>query len=140
RKILKVIRDSVQERGHLPSMREIGETVGLASTSSVAFQLSTLQRKGYLHHRPATTEVRLPGNPATQPEPDREEGETAEKPGIDIPSQETACVPLIGRIAAGVPILDEQCVKDVLPLPRQLVGEGTLFMLKVKDDALIGAA
>jgi repressor LexA len=50
RKILQVIRDSVQERGHLPSMREIGEAVGLASTSSVAFQLSTLQRRGYLHH------------------------------------------------------------------------------------------
>ena len=140
RKILRVIRDSVQERGYLPSLREIGEAVGLASTSSVAFQLSALERKGYLHHRPATVEVRLPGYPAARPEPGREEEEAAEKPGIDIPSQETACVPLIGRIAAGVPILDEQCVEDVLPLPRQLVGEGTLFMLKVKDDAMIGAA
>jgi repressor LexA len=140
RKILRVIRDSVQDRGHLPSMREIGEAVGLASTSSVAFQLSTLQREGYLHHRPPTVEVRLPGYPAARPEPDREGDEAAGHPGIDIPSQETVCVPLIGQIAAGVPILDEQCVEDVLPLPRQLVGEGTLFMLKIKDDAMIGAA
>src|SRR5207237_516314 len=101
---------------------------------------SALQRKGYLYHRPAAVEVRLPGYPAARPEPGREEDEEAEKPGVDMPSQETACVPLIGRIAAGVPILDEQCVEDVLPLPRQLVGEGTLFMLKVKDDAMIGAA
>ena len=140
RKILQVIRHSVQERGHFPSMREIGEAVGLASTSSVAFQLSSLQRRGYLHYPPPTIEVRLPGYPPARPEPSREEDELAEKPGIDIPWQETACVPLIGRIAAGVPIMDEQCAEDVLPLPRQLVGEGTLFMLKVQDDAMIGAA
>ena len=92
RKVLQVIRDSVQERGYLPSMREIGEAVGLASTSSVAFQLSTLQRKGYLHRRPRTVEVRLPGYPAARPEPGREE-EAAEKPGIDIPSQELPTCP-----------------------------------------------
>src|ERR1700756_5960865 len=70
-KILRVIRDSVQERGYPPSMREIGEAVDLASTSSVSYQLSTLQRKGYLHRdvgRPRTMEVRLPGHPAVRPE------------------------------------------------------------------------
>src|SRR5581483_1191070 len=64
RKILQVIRDSVQKRGYPPSMREIGEAVGLTSTSSVSYQLSTLQRKGYLHRdvgRPRTVEMRLPG-------------------------------------------------------------------------------
>jgi repressor LexA len=146
RKVLQVIRESVQKRGYPPSMREIGEAVGLTSTSSVSYQLSTLQRKGYLHRdvgRPRTVEVRLPGHPAVRPErgaEGREEEEAADFPGIDIPSQEAAYVPLIGRIAAGGPILAEQYVEDVFPLPRQLVGEGTLFLLKVAGDSMINAA
>jgi repressor LexA len=145
RKVLQVIRESVQKRGYPPSMREIGEAVGLTSTSSVSYQLSTLQKKGYLHRdvgRPRTVEVRLPGHPAVRPEPGREREEEAivELPGIDIPSQEAAMVPWIGRIAAGGPILAEQYVEDVFPLPRQLVGEGTLFLLKVVGDSMINAA
>ena len=145
RKVLQVIRESVQRRGYPPSMREIGEAVGLTSTSSVSYQLSTLQKKGYLHRdvgRPRTVEVRLPGHPAVRPEPgrEREEEVPADIPGIDIPSQEAAYVPLIGRIAAGGPILAEQYVEDVFPLPRQLVGEGTLFLLKVVGDSMINAA
>jgi repressor LexA len=142
RKVLQVIRESVQKRGYPPSMREIGEAVGLTSTSSVSYQLSTLQKKGYLHRdvgRPRTVEVRLPGHPAVRPEPRREE-EDADIPGIDIPSQEAIYVPLIGRIAAGGPILAEQSVEDVFPLPRQLVGEGTLFLLKVAGDSMMNAA
>src|SRR6266853_1026049 len=143
RKVLQVIRESVQRRGYPPSMREIGEAVGLTSTSSVSYQLSTLQKKGYLHRdvgRPRTVEVRLPGHPAVRPEPGREEEEAGDIPGIDIPSQEAAYVPLVGRIAAGGPILAEQAVEDVFPLPRQLVGEGTLFLLKVAGDSMINAA
>ncbi|HLJ99365.1 MAG TPA: transcriptional repressor LexA [Streptosporangiaceae bacterium] len=149
RKVLQVIRDSVQKRGYPPSMREIGEAVGLTSTSSVSYQLSTLQRKGYLHRdvgRPRTVEVRLPGQPAVRPEghdtaaPAEEAGPVASVPGLDIPSQETIYVPLVGRIAAGVPILAEQAVEDVFPLPRQLVGEGTLFLLRVRGDSMINAA
>jgi repressor LexA len=143
RKVLQVIRESVQKRGYPPSMREIGEAVGLTSTSSVSYQLSTLQKKGYLHRdvgRPRTVEVRLPGHPAVRPEPGREEEVAADIPGIDIPSQEAIYVPLIGRIAAGGPILAEQSVEDVFPLPRQLVGEGTLFLLKVAGDSMINAA
>jgi repressor LexA len=147
RKVLQVIRESVQKRGYPPSMREIGEAVGLTSTSSVSYQLSTLQRKGYLHRdvgRPRTVEVRLPGHPAVRPEPSREasreEEEAGDIPGIDIPSQEAAYVPLVGRIAAGGPILAEQAIEDVFPLPRQLVGEGTLFLLKVAGDSMINAA
>jgi repressor LexA len=144
RKVLQVIRDSVQKRGYPPSMREIGEAVGLTSTSSVSYQLSTLQRKGYLHRdvgRPRTVEVRLPGHPAIRPEQNGKEGEaeiTAD--GMDIASQEAAYVPLVGRIAAGGPILAEQQVEEIFPLPRQLVGEGTLFMLKVAGDSMINAA
>src|SRR2546430_6327891 len=143
RKVLQVIRESVQQRGYPPSMREIGEAVGLTSTSSVSYQLSTLQKKGYLHRdvgRPRTVEVRLPGHPAVRPEPGREEEEAGDIPGIDIPSQEAAYVPLVGRIAAGGPILAEQAIEDVFPLPRQLVGEGTLFLLKVADDSMMNAA
>ena len=132
RKVLKVIRESVRTRGYPPSMREIGDAVGLTSTSSVSYQLIILLKKGYLHRdvgRPRTVEARLPGEAAA-----------AEFPGLDIPPQEAAYVPLIGRIAAGGPILAEQYVEDVFPLPRQLVGEGTLFLLKVAGDSMINAA
>jgi repressor LexA len=138
RKVLQVIRDSVQRRGYPPSMREIGEAVGLTSTSSVSYQLSTLQNKGYLRRdagRPRTVEVRLPGHPAVRPEPDIDE----EMP-MDITSQEAAYVPLVGRIAAGGPILAEQSIEDIFPLPRQIVGEGNLFLLKVVGDSMINAA
>jgi repressor LexA len=145
RKVLQVIRESVQSRGYPPSMREIGEAVGLTSTSSVSYQLSTLQSKGYLRRdagRPRTVEVRLPGHPAVRPghEPDHD-GELDLTPGgADIPSQGAAYVPLVGRIAAGGPILAEEAIEDVFPLPRQIVGEGTLFLLKVAGDSMINAA
>jgi repressor LexA len=138
RKVLQVIRDSVQRRGYPPSMREIGEAVGLTSTSSVSYQLSTLQNKGYLRRdagRPRTVEVRLPGHPAVRPEPEVD----ADTP-MDITSQEAAYVPLVGRIAAGGPILAEQAIEDIFPLPRQIVGEGNLFLLKVVGDSMINAA
>ncbi|HUN33247.1 MAG TPA: transcriptional repressor LexA [Trebonia sp.] len=147
RKVLQVIRDSVQKRGYPPSMREIGEAVGLTSTSSVSYQLSTLQKKGYLHRdvgRPRTVEVRLPGHSPIRPEAGSREGEAEAEAvlptSFDIPSQEAIYVPLVGRIAAGGPILAEQSVEDVFPLPRQLVGEGTLFLLKVAGDSMINAA
>jgi repressor LexA len=138
RKVLQVIRDSVQRRGYPPSMREIGEAVGLTSTSSVSYQLSTLQSKGYLRRdagRPRTVEVRLPGHPAVRPEPGIDDD-----PAMDITSQEAAYVPLVGRIAAGGPILAEESIEDVFPLPRQIVGDGTLFLLKVVGDSMINAA
>ena len=138
RKVLQVIRDSVQRRGYPPSMREIGEAVGLTSTSSVSYQLSTLQRKGYLRRdigRPRTVEVRLPGHPAIRPDQGLDE-----EPTMDIASQEAAYVPMVGRIAAGGPILAEEHIEDIFPLPRQIVGEGTLFLLKVVGDSMINAA
>ena len=138
RKVLQVIRESVQRRGYPPSMREIGEAVGLTSTSSVSYQLSTLQRKGYLRRdagRPRTVEVRLPGHPAVRPEQDLDEAVP-----MDITSQEAAFVPLVGRIAAGGPILAEEAIEDIFPLPRQIVGEGNLFLLRVVGDSMINAA
>jgi repressor LexA len=138
RKVLQVIRESVQRRGYPPSMREIGEAVGLTSTSSVSYQLSTLQSKGYLRRdagRPRTVEVRLPGHPAVRPETDIDDDAP-----MDIASQEAAYVPLVGRIAAGGPILAEESIEDIFPLPRQIVGEGNLFLLKVVGDSMINAA
>lgn len=127
RKILQAIRDSVRRRGYPPSMREIAEAVGLISTSSVSYQLSILERKGYLRRdlrRPRTVEVQLPGRPAD------------EKPA----RPEAVHVPLVGRVDAGGPLLAARQVQEVFPLPRKLVGEGPVFMLRVAGDSMIDAA
>src|SRR6266436_3644745 len=120
RKVLQVIRESVQRRGYPPSMREIGEAVGLTSTSSVSYQLSTLQAKGYLRrdpNRPRAVEVRLPGKPPLRAdEPVDGMDETAAHDVIERDeagaqaAHDTAYVPLVGRIAAGGPILAEEVV------------------------------
>jgi len=140
RKVLRVIRESVQQRGYPPSMREIGEAVGLASTSSVSHQLAMLQRKGYLRRdvgRPRSGEVRPPGRPAARSVP---EEPAAGLPGTGAPPQDTAFVPVLGRIAGGRPAPPGEPVLDVMPLPRQLVGEGSLFAVKVTGDSMINAA
>jgi repressor LexA len=131
RRVLEVIRDSVERRGYPPSIREIGEAVGLTSTSSVAHQLRNLQESGFIRRdpsRPRAMEVLLPAHGAVD-----ETGSGDERP---TPSY----VPLVGHIAAGGPILAEQAVEDVFPLPRQVVGDGTLFMLKVQGDSMVDAA
>ena len=200
RLVLDAIRDAVQTRGYPPSMREIGELVGLTSPSSVAHQLTTLERKGYLRrdpNRPRAIEVVHPDDgrrartPATVPArrrakqlagpatgsssrpadavgPQPDTGDARElaaavpaaspsrswarpalpttsfRPGagdddvMQVP--EASMVPLIGRIAAGGPLLAEQVVEDVFPLPRQVVGDGTLFLLQVVGDSMIDAA
>ncbi|HLV74836.1 MAG TPA: transcriptional repressor LexA [Vulgatibacteraceae bacterium] len=139
RMVLEVIRDSVQRRGYPPSMREIGEAVGLTSTSSVSHQLRTLQRKGFLRrdpNRPRAVEVRVPGTT-----PVRTDEETFDAGAPSSTAQPTpAYVPLVGRIAAGGPILAEESVEDVFTLPKQLVGEGTHFLLKVTGDSMIDVA
>ena len=135
RMVLEVIRDSVQRRGYPPSMREIGEAVGLTSTSSVSHQLRTLQRKGFLRrdpNRPRAVEVRVPGGGR----PARSNGQAEPYEDGPVP----AYVPLVGRIAAGGPILAEESVEDVFTLPKQLVGEGDHYLLQVQGDSMIEAA
>ncbi|MGY1608981.1 MULTISPECIES: transcriptional repressor LexA [unclassified Geodermatophilus] len=135
RRVLEVIRDSIDRRGYPPSVREIGEAVGLSSASSVAHQLSVLQKKGWLRrdpNRPRALDVRLPGDTAAEGAP----AAPAAADGSTAPTY----VPLVGRIAAGGPVLAEQAVEDVFPLPRELVGEGTLFMLRVAGDSMVDAA
>jgi repressor LexA len=129
RRVLEVIRDRVQRLGYPPSVREIGEAVGLTSTSSVAHQLRALERKGYLRRdpnrpravgvRPADTTPEVPSGPE-RPTP--------------------TYVPVVGRIAAGGPVLAEEAVEDVFPLPREIVGEGALFLLRVAGDSMIEVA
>lgn len=136
RTILQVIRESVTTRGYPPSIREIGDAVGLNSTSSVAHQLRTLERKGYLRrdpNRPRAVDVR--GGDDAMAAPAR----ISDVAGSDT-LPEPAFVPVLGRIAAGGPILAEEAVEDVFPLPRELVGEGSLFLLKVVGDSMVDAA
>ncbi len=143
RLVLETIRASVERRGYPPSMREIGDAVGLTSPSSVKHQLTALERKGYLRrdpNRPRAIEVVQPddsrsvgalGAPVAAVDPDAPERDAAPAPSY---------VPVVGRIAAGGPILAEQVVEDVFPLPRQLVGDGELFLLKVAGDSMVDAA
>jgi repressor LexA len=124
-RILEVIREAVEGRGYPPSVREIGEAVGLKSPSSVHSQLATLERRGYLRRdpaRPRAIEVRF--------DPDTE---------LSIPPSATKLVPLVGEIAAGAPVLAEERVEQVYPLPKELVGEGTLFMLRVRGESMVQA-
>ena len=144
RRVLEVIRDSIERRGYPPSVREIGEAVGLSSASSVAHQLSVLQRKGWLRrdpNRPRALDVRLPGDAGSPVEAPAALAAAGTGSGVDeAQAPAPTYVPLVGRIAAGGPVLAEQAVEDVFPLPRELVGEGTLFMLKVAGDSMVDAA
>lgn len=129
--ILEFVKRSVASRGYPPSMREIGDAVGLSSLSSVTHQLNQLELSGYLRrdpNRPRALEV-LIDLPSTD--------DGAES---GIPVGDAAMVPLVGRIAAGIPITADQQVEEVFPLPRQLVGKGELFMLKVVGESMIDAA
>jgi repressor LexA len=122
-------------------MREIGEAVGLTSTSSVSHQLAMLQRKGFLRrdpNRPRAVEVRMPDRGGMSGRAG--DGLLYDDTGSGDDRPTPAFVPVVGRIAAGGPILAEQAVEDVFPLPRQLVGEGSLFLLRVVGDSMIDAA
>jgi repressor LexA len=137
RKILNAIADSLRRRGYPPSRREIGEAVGLASTSGVFHQLDTLRSKGYLRWdsgRARTLELRRPDRPAGRPGAGPAEGT-----GSDVTPRPTY-VPVVGRIAAGAPILAEERIESIVPLPGPLVDEGTHFILKVAGDSMISAA
>ncbi|AQA22947.1 repressor LexA [Rhodococcus sp. MTM3W5.2] len=145
RRVLEVIRASVSERGYPPSIREIGDAVGLTSTSSVAHQLRTLERKGFLRrdpNRPRAVDVRGldDGVAASDTEAGFEHAAQPAGEGTETQLPKPTFVPVLGRIAAGGPILAEEAVEDVFPLPRELVGQGSLFLLKVVGESMIEAA
>lgn len=125
RQILHVIEKSMQDRGYPPSVREIGEAVGLNSPSTVHNHLASLQKMGFLYRdptKPRALEVRFDTNSevAMERRPSRH-------------------VPLIGEVAAGTGLLAQENVEDLIPLPTDFTGEGELFMLKVRGDSMIDA-
>ena len=139
-KILDAIRTEIEQKGYPPSMRQIGDMVGLASLSSVTHQLGRLETMGYIRRDPKLPRaievldengVGMHGSSSSS---------LPELPNFEVGDEDLVPVPLVGRIAAGGPITAEQSVEDVLALPRQLVGSGKLFMLKVKGDSMIDAA
>ena len=128
-KILQAIKTAMVANGYPPSMREIGAAAGLASPASVQYQLQALEKKGFIRRDPSrgrAMEVLLPGEPS-----DIENTPQADK---------TRLVPLVGRIAAGGPLLAEQVIEETFPLPESIVGQGELFMLKVVGDSMIDVA
>jgi repressor LexA len=125
RAILEMIHAHVDAHGYPPSVREIGDAVGLRSSSSVHAQLETLEDKGYLKRDPTKPRALELGR-----DPDTD---------LDLRPVAARNVPLVGEIAAGGPILAEERVDAVYPLPRELVGEGQLFMLRVRGESMIEA-
>jgi repressor LexA len=125
REILDFIAAQIRERGYPPSVREIGEAVGLTSSSTVHAHLTTLQRQGYLRRdptKPRAIEVRY----------DAISGAVIER-------RPTRHVPLVGDVAAGTNVLAQENVEELLPLPEDFTGTGQLFMLRVRGDSMIDA-
>jgi len=125
REILDFISAQVRERGYPPSVREIGEAVGLASSSTVHTHLQTLHRQGFLRRdptKPRAIEVRYDALSATPVE-----------------RRPTRHVPLVGDVAAGTGVLAQDNVEELLPLPEDFTGDGTLFMLRVRGDSMVEA-
>lgn len=134
KRILQVIHDALVLRGYAPSIREIGDATGLQSTSSVAYQLKVLEEKGFLRrdpNKPRTVNLRLQDQ-FTTPQ------QKAKLPTTEVPEERSPAsyVPIVGDIAAGSPILAEENITDYLPLPRDIVGDGDLFMLHVVGESM----
>ena len=125
RQTLEFIAETVADRGYPPSVREICEALGLASSSTVHSHMQALQRKGYLRIDPTKPRaIELLYDPET---------------GLAAERRPARSVPLLGRIAAGTPILAEEHVDEIYPMPAELVGDGNVFMLEVNGDSMIDA-
>jgi repressor LexA len=125
REILDFIASQIRERGYPPSVREIGEAVGLTSSSTVHTHLTTLQRQGFLRRdptKPRAIEVRYDA-----------------VSGAAIERRPTRHIPLVGEVAAGTDVLAHENIEELLPLPEDFTGDGQLFMLKVRGDSMIEA-
>ena len=125
RQILDFIEAQMRERGYPPSVREIGEAVGLTSPSTVHSHLATLQRYGFLHRdptKPRALEVRY--DPTS---------------GAAVERRPERHVPLVGDVAAGTDVLAQENVEETIPVPADLAGEGDLFMLRVRGDSMVEA-
>lgn len=122
--VLDYIKRAVEARGYPPSVREIGDAVGLSSPSSVHAQLNSLVAAGMIKKDPTKPRAIMI---------------TDESPAPAVSDARTRDVPLLGRIAAGTPILAIEHVEEVMPLPTELVGDGPVFLLEVKGDSMINA-
>ena len=142
-RILAHLKDFMEQRGYPPSMREIGDAVGLTSSSSVAHQLKVLEEKGFVRrdpNRPRALEVFLPELMAARRSISAADETPFDETGVGDAMPAASYVPVLGRIAAGGPILAEEQIEDVFPLPKQLVGDGQLFLLEVRGESMIDAA
>ncbi|NLZ58552.1 MAG: transcriptional repressor LexA [Corynebacterium sp.] len=141
RRILEVIRDAVVLRGYPPSIREIGDAAGLQSTSSVAYQLKELEKKGFLRrdpNKPRAVDVRHLPDTDTRPKvgpKSKSKNAAHSAPNEDLASA-TSFIPVVGKIAAGNPILAEQNIEEYYPLPAEIVGDGELYMLEVIGESM----
>jgi repressor LexA len=142
-RILNVLRESIEKRGYPPSIREIGELVGLTSSSSVAHQLRVLEQKGFIKrdpNRPRALEVFIPELMAARRAIASADEAGYDQTGLGDAVPTPTMVPMVGRIAAGGPILAEERIEEIFPLPKSLVGDGTLFLLEVSGDSMVDAA
>ena len=153
KEVLNALRSELLKNRYAPTIREIADRCGFSSTSSVKYQLDALEDKGYIvrdPRRPRTillTELGLENTHrrlyADYTSAGIPRGAAAEEPKTaaeDFHVDASVNVPVVGRIAAGSPILADQVVEEVLPLPRSLTGDGELFMLKVVGDSMVEAA
>jgi len=125
KQILDCISESVRDRGYPPSVREIGESVGLTSSSTVHAHLSVLQREGYLRRDPTKPRaIEVCFDPSSK---------------VIADARPLRHVPLVGEVAAGTGVLAQENVEELYPLPEDFTGTGTLFMLRVKGDSMVDA-
>jgi repressor LexA len=125
REILEIIDQSMRDRGYPPSVREIGESVGLTSPSTVHSHLNSLERLGFLRRdptKPRAIEVRWDPNS-----------------GASLERRPARYIPLVGDVAAGTDVLAQENVEEILPMPSDFTGDGDLFMLRVRGDSMIDA-
>jgi repressor LexA len=125
RQILDCIAEAVRERGYPPSVREIGESVGLTSSSTVHAHLAVLQREGYLRRDPTKPRaIEVCYDPTSK---------------VIADARPIRHVPLVGDVAAGTGVLAQENVEELYPLPEDFTGTGTLFMLRVRGDSMVDA-
>jgi len=125
REILDFIVAQQRERGYPPSVREIGEAVGLTSPSTVHTHLATLQRRGFLRRDPTKPRaIEVTYDPAS---------------GVSMERRPVSHIPLVGDVAAGTDVLAHENIEELIPVPADFTGDGTLFMLRVRGDSMIDA-
>lgn len=142
RQILMYMKEEITKKGYPPTVREMCQSLGIRSTSTAHKDLAALEAKGYIRKdpsKPRAIELLLDGQPLRQSSPGAAAPDTVQEPLHNIERADVVDIPVIGRIAAGTPILAEQNVDDSFPVPARFLSKGTNFMLTVRGDSMIGA-